>query len=555
MSCYIKNHKDILPEINYFSSNDFTASTFINNIIANLDSLEENITSLDCEVNDFYSFYQYIWIQSVKRFIKDINKFNISTEIKNKIIKIFENIILNNKSFISYINNNYGNIFNKDNHTEVRFYRIQNIILDLIYNKFSKTINENVFLFLEKNIPTTLISNFEICKNYYSKAEKEENFKSLFNGLESSKTFDDQIYLSFLCKTNGNYHKEFLREKASFICNRALNAIKQRKIDSDKEILIQSATLLNKYLKLARIFKLPCYNDFISYKNKIDTALNEYLRKHSEHIEYGPISLQPFINSLEKETDSIKFLKITHSLKNNTFVNNCDSIFDVEQKSIFSEIVEEYDNPRSEKYPYFKQNNMFLFLDVYCHILNYILSDKKLALDFSLYLVNISNAVEQNYFNNDVKIVSEYLGIYEIINNILSIYKNHSSDTPLIKALENGSCLILCGLIEKILRNVLIKEVGNSLFIDSDLITLAQILDSNHELKDISKGLRYYLEYYLSSELNPSIPKEKRPGKNIRNIQMHNRNDKYEKTNYNDVIILFYFSLSILGDLLIRTLK
>lgn len=148
MSCYIKNHKDILPEINYFSSNDFTASTFINNIIANLDSLEENITSLDCEVNDFYSFYQYIWIQSVKRFIKDINKFNISTEIKNKIIKIFENIILNNKSFISYINNNYGNIFNKDNHTEVRFYRIQNIILDLIYNKFSKTINENVFLFL-----------------------------------------------------------------------------------------------------------------------------------------------------------------------------------------------------------------------------------------------------------------------------------------------------------------------------------------------------------------------------------------------------------------------
>lgn len=110
-------------------------------------------------------------------------------------------------------------------------------------------------------------------------------------------------------------------------------------------------------------------------------------------------------------------------------------------------------------------------------------------------------------------------------------------------------------MIEKILRNVLIKEVGNSLFIDSDLITLAQILDSNHELKDISKGLRYYLEYYLSYELNPSIPKEKKPGKNIRNIQMHNRNDKYEKTNYNDVIILFYFSLSILGDLLIRTLK
>lgn len=448
MPCYIEKHKDILSEINYYSSKDFTASIFINNIINNLDSLEANKESLNCEVSDFYSFYQYIWIQSVKRFIKDINEFNISIEIKDKIIKIF-NINSNNRSIISYINNNYNDIFNKNNHTEVRFYTIQNILLDLIYNKFSKTINENVFSFLEKNMPITLILNFEICKNYYSKPEKEENFKSLFNDLESSKAFDDQIYLRFLCKTNGNYHKEFLREKASFICNRALNVIKQNGIDSDNEIIIQLANLLDEYLKLAKIFKLPCYADFVSYKNKIDKALDEYLHKHGEHLELGPISLQPVIDFLKKDANPFRFFSITHGLKNNSYINKCNDIFDIEQKNAFSEVVGEYDNPRSDKYPYCKQKSMDLYLDINCQILKCILNDEKLAVDFSHYLVRVSNAVEQNYFNNDVKIVSEYLGIYEMINNLFSLYKNYSSDTPLIKALENGSCLILCGLIEK----------------------------------------------------------------------------------------------------------
>lgn len=42
MPCYIEKHKDILSEINYYSSKDFTTSIFINNIINNLDSLEAN---------------------------------------------------------------------------------------------------------------------------------------------------------------------------------------------------------------------------------------------------------------------------------------------------------------------------------------------------------------------------------------------------------------------------------------------------------------------------------------------------------------------------------
>ena len=97
--------------------------------------------------------------------------------------------------------------------------------------------------------------------------------------------------------------------------------------------------------------------------------------------------------------------------------------------------------------------------------------------------------------------------------------------------------------------------MGDTLFIDPEKITLVQILESVNKLSDVSSGLRYYLEFYLSTESGFNGLKEERPGKNIRNIQMHNRNDKYENTNYNDALLLFFFAVSLLGDLFIKTTK
>ena len=181
--------------------------------------------------------------------------------------------------------------------------------------------------------------------------------------------------------------------------------------------------------------------------------------------------------------------------------------------------------------------------------------DEKLSHDFAKYLTIACASVEKNYFNGDVQISSEFFGAFEVLENIISFYRTKKGDAPITKALENGCCVNLCGTIEKILRNVLIKEVGNSLFIDPDSITLTQILNSANKLFDVSSGLRYYLEFYLSNECDFEGLKEERPGKNIRNIQMHNRNDKYENTKYNNALLLFFFAVSLLGDLLIKTLK
>lgn len=501
------------------------------------------------------SLYQYIWISSFKKFVTEIDEFAIDDNIKDRIKQLSLKISPSNKTFVDYINKNYEIVFSKNSHVEVKWYEIADSLLELIYVKFSNVVSDDVFSFIERTMPLTLLSKFEICQKRYLKSEHFENFKSLFDGLDKTVIFDDRIYVAFLLRTKANYQYDFLKDKANFICKRALEGIKQKGINTDNEEIMQLASLLEEYFKLAKLFKLGCVADYSSYSLKIREGLDEYLHMHGQHFDSGPIDLSPAVDLLKKGDDPLRLLQITHNMVDGTFVNNCDSIFSVEKPDSLSEVFGELGNPRSDKYPYYKQQSMNLFLGLYTQIVTCVLCDEKLSNDFAKYLTIACASVEKNYFNGDVQISSEFFGAFEVLENIISFYRTKKGDAPITKALENGCCVNLCGTIEKILRNVLIKEVGNSLFIDPDSITLMQILNSANKLSDVSSGLRYYLEFYLSTECDFKGLKEERPGKNIRNIQMHNRNDKYENTKYNDALFLFFFAVFLLGDLLIKTLK
>ncbi len=84
-------------------------------------------------------------------------------------------------------------------------------------------------------------------------------------------------------------------------------------------------------------------------------------------------------------------------------------------------------------------------------------------------------------------------------------------------------------------------------FFEQDSNTLGTLL-KHRKYKILSEGLLYYLEFYLSKENNNKLRSNQRLGKNIRNVQMHNHNKKYERT----CLELFYLVLLVLGDLLIE---
>ena len=63
--------------------------------------------------------------------------------------------------------------------------------------------------------------------------------------------------------------------------------------------------------------------------------------------------------------------------------------------------------------------------------------------------------------------------------------------------------------------------------------------------------MKYHLEFYLVREVNYHGDEMDKPGLNIRNNIMRGQDDAYEQTNYGTCLILFYFLLSLLDDLLI----
>lgn len=553
MTCYIEKHKELLSVIKYY--NDLSGCRFTKLVLKNLNSLEMEKETLNCEIDDLMTMYQYLWSLSFQEFITNINKYEIEEFNKSRILELGKKIRPNNKSFISFINNNFQFVLKKENHFEVRWQKICTMLLDLIYNKFSKMIEDKVFLYVEKTMPLILLERFDLCQKYYWKPDKKSNFESLFANLYNTRAFEDRTYVDFLIKINKseNYiHYNFLRKVAKFICERNIEAIKKKEINTDNEEIMELASKVEEYLRLAKLFKLECYYEYLSQKSKIDKGVEEYVHKHGHHFEHIPLDISDVIDVLKKDDNPLRFIGLTHVKKDEKFINQMDETMFIENADKLSEIFEEYGNPRSEKYPYYIQHSMDSFLALKTIILYSIFSDDKLFSSFGRYLIITCSSVEEKYFNNEIKLFDEYIGAFEVLKNIVNMDKNKKGREILIKALENGCCVNLCGTIEKVLRNVLIKEIKDFSYFDPDLITINQILKSSNKLADISTGCRYYLEFYLSVESDFNGLKEKRPGKSIRNEQMHNKDGKYEKTNLQLALLLFYLAFSLLVDLFLE---
>ncbi len=552
MTCYLENHKKLLKPIIYYGLGDYLSIDFAQNIIDHLDSLESEMDSLNCSVVDLYSLYQYLWTISLREFSAEVHGYNLPESAKLRIQKLGSAVHPNNGSFVTFVNENYTSVFSKTSHGKRTWHWIFRPLLKLVYGKFSSSIKSEVFLFIEKAYPSILVAEFDICKKYYKPKEMDANFELLFSKLDKLEPFCDLQYVDFLNKIGPDYKKEITKEKANLICSRALLKIKEVMPKGGDEAA-EGIFRFEDYYKLARLFKLACVTEYSRYTRKINEAFDKYVEKNGVSTTFGPIDLTSVMNELKKQIAPQRFLLLTHGKRNDQIANLCDAILELKQSHSLTESFAEYGRPRSSKYPYFKQTGMEIFLSLQKQIMVQSIIDEELSVNLSEYILTLCNAVEKDYFRNEIEIKNEYCGAFDLLRNILAFHKSKQGDIPLTKALENGLCVNLCGTIEKVLRNVLTKEAEDNIYLDPDSITLGQIFDHGDAMTSISSGLKYFLEFYLSKENSGNIQKADRPGKDIRNVQMHNHDEKYEATNYDDCLLLFYLALSLLSDLFIAS--
>lgn len=536
-----------IKSLKYYGLGNLSGDIFVKNVVDSLEVLESNISELNDDIVELEDLYRYLWLFSFQEMVLEIDKYKVPDEIKKRIKDLHISIDYSPKRFIKYINNNYTIALDKTKVDKVRWYEFYDILMELIFNKYASGIKSEVFEYIEQKFALNILAYFSKYSNYYSK--NKESVKKLFIGLENTNIYDDQIYTSFLI--NNKIEDDFYTEKAEFICERSIKHIKSLELSSYSEGIYQIESLFLEYRKLAIIYNLKCANEYNEYMIIIENTMNEYLKKYGHHIDLGPINFDMNINELKKSSEEWKFIRLTHSLQDAKFINNLNRIFNEKSKGVFTEQVNRIGVPKSEKYPYFKQDAMSLNLLLNTQIINIIFIDSELSIQFANYIYNLSSVVQNDYFKNSINIVEELCGIFEMIGSMLDLARNKQEGTPLFKALVNGCVLNECGYIEKILRNIAFQEKKEVAYFDQDSNTLGSLL-KHHKYKILSEGLLYYLEFHLSKENNDKLRTDERPGKNIRNVQMHNHDKKYERTNFSLCLELFYLVLSVLGDLLIE---
>ena len=546
--------KPILFETMYFKGGDYVGAFFLKNVVDNLSYIEEKISSFDYSINTIESIFDFLWLLDFIEMSKELDIFKIDENIKTKIHQLANYITIKPKEFVNFINSNPELVFAKRNINKPMYWHIYlPRMLNICFNNYSSSLKENVFDYIEKNLYLNVLSSFDVYQKYYLK--HKEAFKKLFANLKNTRPFDDQIYKDFLLRKNDIIDADFLKEQATFICERAYDEIVKIGLDPENKEIMQAIHFFDEYYELARFYKLTCAYKFNLYKPKIEKALNDHILKYGQHMNFGPVDLKPALDIFEKSDDVYRFFQLTHSLNNNKYCNNLNQIFETTPPDGLSGLFPPRGKINSENYPIYRQEHIELYLSINASILNMIIVHPKLSIDFSNYLAYICSHVQINYFDEQINIFNEIGGSYEMISNLYMLNTRKQSDSLLYKALCNGCCLNLCGTIEKILRNIVVKEESNNIYIDESKLTLGQIFSRSHNLLSISEGIKYYLKYILLTDEEASPIKEKRPGKNIRNWQMHNSNEKYDKTGYQLCVELLYLTISLVVDLVVVSLQ
>ena len=283
--------------VKYYGNGDLSGNYFLKAVIDNIDSIENN---------------HFLWLLSFKELVLEIDNYNIDESLKERIKTIDSNLDYSYKRFVQFVNDNYKTAFAKDENINIRYYELFRMLIELCFN-CSNAINKEVFLYLESNYALYLLSDFKFCSNYFKKNISE--YKILFDNLKNTKLFDDKIYVDFFLK-QGNIDDDFIKDKVQFICSRTIDYFESNNINSDNVELIQLLNVFEEYRELANYYKLSIANRFNIFKQKLDSILDEFLVKHGQHSQIGPVDLKPGIEILKKNKDPYKFFQLTHSLKN-----------------------------------------------------------------------------------------------------------------------------------------------------------------------------------------------------------------------------------------------
>lgn len=538
-------------DIKYFGGGDWAGGFFARVSVDNLSYLEEHVDMLNGKITGIHGLYQFFWKRAFREFAEDLAIYKISDDDKTRIRALADKLVEDKGGFVSTINGSFSAVFDKRNHSDHLWSQFFGLAFDACYGEFSGSLKPDVFAFIEANFQWKIFNSFDVCLPYYKKHEAA--FENLLSQFKTQQIQDTETIIAFLLNYKDRICPDSLKSKAEQMCLQYLPYFSSKCSRTDDQEIIFDKETEESFSNLARLYRLRCGNEYDRLKAIYSDSVDEYLRKHGQEYTSEPIDLKPLLDAIKGDGSPARFLMLTHSkTKEGLVVNNMDSIFSEKQPDPLTELFDH--RPKSPTYPLYKQDAMDIFLSVSAKTLLLVLEDEALQQSLPSFVHSIASEAGDKAFYQKFDLGDECLGDLILLLNSFAIWKKNTPSSPAYLAICNACVVNTIATIEKILRCVYVSDRFDIQYVDESKTTIATYLEEGAIGASLSSGLKYFLRYYLSCETSQTQV-AKMPGQNWRNIQMHDLGDKYAKTDLSTCLSVFFFLLSLLGDVFLNRVK
>ena len=276
--------------------------------------------------------------------------------------------------------------------------------------------------------------------------------------------------------------------------------------------------------------------------------IDEYLKHHGKSIPFE-INIKPIIDVLENDKKEwyTKSLSITHTTdKENTsqIISNLEYAYKYFARSKLTDFIST-NKDTDDVFTFSVLNNLSLTMMCGKHVIFYIMNDDNKLNDLFAYILRDADI----YFGQDCLYFN--METFEIdINMLFDAFKElrnaiEQNDDIKIKWKIYATEMLLCGIIEKLLRNIYYEKTKNEKFVSFDSLTIGSLIKTKELKSEMGEFNCLCLEYYLSK-------REGNIGNNNRNDFGHFNDNMYSKLTIDTVLEELYFLLTISNSLLVK---
>lgn len=522
-------------ELTYYGMNDMATGFHMKNVVESKDIIcgyFEMHHNMKIETLDNYIEYNYaLKISKMKEIIPNIiddDKKDAFVEIVSTVDKYLDTIATS--EIVKYINNYYKTLFEKN---EIIMGLIDATLL--LFERYKSGIKLEVIQYVIEKHAYLIVGHYNV---FGPMIERNEFLLELFFSASviSNIFLQKQIELQKILEKV--YCKRILKNFENLI-NVLAEIIEEKYLDiTDDNILVNEIYIRNFVEFLSRIKHIKA-NLFVGYYNQVTEKMDDYLQRKGYHSTYE-IPVGEIIHHLKcTEPKEYRLLTVSHGVKDGKILSRLE--FSSEGKHTMMDFAAS-NHKTDDYYTMSHLHRLEISVMVGASTIHGMLFDdemfdesRRCLLGYIFAICEIKQWSKEDY-QDDVETLYQMLNMCRQMPEI--------NDVDLTRGICYGTSAFICGLMEKILRDIYVEENRGNLYIDETQITMGQLLRDDLGIigSIFTKHQLKHLRYYLSTDTEEKI------GFSYRNKIAHYTIDK-RNLNISFVAKMMYFLVDVVNSI------